>query len=292
MTSTMTLLNGVKKFGNKSKMKKAVVIGANGMLGYAVSEYFKHKEYSVEPVTRRKFDIAKENIKKLDSMVKSSDFVVNCAGVIIQRIAGTPIEEVLKVNSTFPRNLAKLCNRYDKLCFHVTTDCVYSGKKGKYTESDYFDAEDVYGLSKNAGDITDCMVLRTSFIGEEKNTSRSLLSWVKSQKGKTINGYTNHYWNGVTTLYFAEIIETILKKDLYEKGLFHIFSNDVVSKFELIEIINEIYNWEIKINKFETPELCDRSLASEKKLCKKVVRKSLRTQIEEMKTFFNENLLV
>ena len=269
-------------------MKKIGVIGANGMLGYAVSEYFKHKRYNVEPVTRREFDIAKDNIENLDSVVKSSDFVVNCAGVIKPRIAETPIEEILKVNSIFPRNLANVCNRYEKPCFHITTDCVYSGKKGKYIESDYFDAEDVYGLSKNGGDITDCMTLRTSFIGEEKNTSRSLLSWVKSQKGKIIKGYTNHYWNGVTTLYFAEIIETILKKDLYEKGIYHIFSEEVVSKLELIGMINEIYGLEITINKFETPELCNRSLFSEKKLCEKVVRKLLSTQIEEMKTFFEK----
>ncbi|MFC1984226.1 SDR family oxidoreductase [Chloroflexota bacterium] len=267
-------------------MKKVGVIGANGMLGDVLSEYFRNKAYNVESITRREFNIAEENIKNLDSVVKSLDFVVNCVGIIKPRIAETPIEEVLKVNSIFPMNLARLCNRYEKPCFHVTTDCVYSGKKGKYTELDYFDAEDVYGLSKNAGDMTDCMVIRTSLIGEERNTLRSLLSWVKSQKGKTINGYTNHYWNGVTTLYFAEIIETILKKDLYAKGIYHIFSKEIVSKFELIEMINKIYSLGITVNKFKAPESCDRSLSSEKELCNKIVRKSLRIQIEEMKTFF------
>lgn len=268
------------------KIHKVLVLGGIGMLGYAVSEYFKHNGYYVESITRKEFNIEKDSIKQLENAVKYSDFVINCAGVIKPRISETSIEDILRVNAIFPRNLAKLCNRYEKPCFHITTDCVYSGKKGKYIESDCFDAEDIYGLSKNAGDITDCMVLRTSIIGEEKNTSRSLLSWVKSQKGKTINGYINHYWNGVTTIYFAEIIETILKKGLYEKGIFHIFSKEIVSKFKLLNLINEIYDLGITINRFETPEPCNRSLSSEKDLCKKVVKKSFKKQIKEMKIFF------
>ena len=204
-------------------MKNSLIIGAKGMLGYAVFRYFENKRYEVMPFTRKEFDIAKDSIEKLDNAVRKCDFLVNCAGVIKPRIAAMSIEDVLKINSIFPRNLAKLCNKYGKYCFHITTDCVYSGKKGKYTELDYFDAEDIYGLSKNAGDISDCMTLRTSIIGEEKDSARSLLSWVKSQESKTIKGFTNHYWNGITTLYFAELVEKILEKSRYEKGIFHIF---------------------------------------------------------------------
>ena len=267
-------------------MKSVFVIGANGMLGYAVSEYFKRNDYSVESITRKEFDIAKDGIEQLESTVKNVDFVVNCAGIIKPRIAETPIEDILKVNSIFPRNLARLCNKYEKPCFHITTDCVFSGKRGMYTESDYFDAEDVYGLSKCAGDIADCMVLRTSIIGEEKNSSRSLLEWIRSEKGNTVNGFTNHLWNGVTTLYLAEIIENILNLNLYEPGIFHIYSDKIVSKFELLGMVNEIYDLGITINRFETSQSCDRSLSSEKDICKKVVKKSLKAQVEEMKRFF------
>jgi len=269
-------------------MKSVLVIGANGMLGYAVSEYFKLSNYHVECITRKQFDIAKDNIEQLESVVKDVDFTINCAGIINIRTAEVPVEEILKVNSVFPGNLARLCKKFRKSCFHITTDCAFSGKRGLYTESDYLDAEDVYGLSKCGGETTDFMTLRTSIIGEEKNASRSLLEWAKSQKEKTVNGFTNHLWNGVTTLYLAQIIEDILNLRLYEGGIFHVFSDEIVSKFELLSMINQIYDLGITINRFETPQSCDRSLSSEKDLCKRVVKISLRTQIEQMKKFFEE----
>ena len=267
-------------------MKSVLVIGATGMLGYAVSEYYKRNNYHVECVGRAEFDIAKAGVEELKDIVADVGFVINCAGIINKRVDSFPIEDVLKVNTVFPLNLAKLCDKLETPCFHITTDCVFSGKRGMYTESDYYDADDIYGLSKSGGDAADCMVLRTSIIGEEKNTSRSLLEWVRSERGKTINGYLNHLWNGVTTLYLAEIIENILRLNRYEKGIFHIFSDRVVSKFELLQMINEVYELGITINRFETVEPCIRSLASEKDLCSKVVRKSLITQIMEMKQFF------
>ncbi len=161
------------------------------------------------------------------------------------------------------------------------------GKKGGYVESDLFDADDVYGMSKNAGDTDLCMTLRTSIIGEEQTHFTSLLSWVKAQKGKTINGYTDHLWNGVTTLYLAEIIEEIIRSGLYEKGVFHIHSRKVVSKYELTRMIDDAYGLGLTINRFETHAPCDRSLSSEKGLSDRLVKKDLETQITELKTFFD-----
>lgn len=267
-------------------MKSVLVIGSNGMLGYAVSEYFKRRNCHVECITRKQFDIAGDSIEKLNPIAKTVDFAVNCAGIINKRISEFAVEDILKVNSVFPQNLAKLFDRHRKACFHITTDCVFSGNRGLYTESDYFDAEDVYGLSKCGGDMAECMVLRTSIIGEEKNNSRSLLEWTRSQSGNMVNGYINHLWNGVTTIYLAEIIDNIQELNLYESGIFHIFSDPVVSKFELLCMINEVYDLQLTINRFETSRSCDRSLTSEKDLCKKVVKKSLKIQIEEMKRFF------
>lgn len=268
-------------------MSDIVVIGANGMLGYAVSEYFAANGYSVKRMTRNDFDISKDDISELEPFLAGATAVINCSGIIKQKIADHSIEEILKVNSIFPINLAKLSDKLKVQCFHITTDCVYSGKKGGYTESDLFDAEDVYGMSKNAGDTDLCMTLRTSIIGEEKSHFTSLLSWVKSQKGKTINGYLDHFWNGVTTLYLAEIIHEIIKSNLYQKGIFHIHSKEVVSKYELTVMINKVYGLGIKINRFETNEPCDRSLKSEKGLSGLLVKKDLKTQITELKSFFD-----
>jgi dTDP-4-dehydrorhamnose reductase len=268
-------------------MKNIIVIGANGMLGYAVSEYFSSSGYSIRRLTRKDFDIAKDDVTRLEHFLNGVDAVINCSGIVKQKIDDYSIEEVLKVNSIFPVNLAKLCEKLNVQCFHITTDCVYSGKKGGYVESDLFDAEDVYGMSKNAGDTDLCMTLRTSIIGEEQAHFTSLLSWVKAQKGKTIDGYTDHLWNGVTTLYLAQLIEEIIRSGLYQKGVFHIHSRNVVSKYELTGLINGVYGLGININPRETHAPCDRSLGSEKGLSDRLVKKDLKTQIIELKTFFD-----
>ena len=267
---------------------KIAVIGANGMLGYATSEFFKSNKYSVASFTRSQFDISTGDMAVLERLCQDAEVVINCAGVIKQKITHYTIEETLKVNSIFPVNLAKLCNKLGIMCFHITTDCVFSGKRGSYVESDYYDPVDIYGVSKAAGDTPDCMTLRTSIIGEEKFHADSLLSWVKSRRGTIINGFTNHYWNGVTTLYLAELIEQIIKKHLYSPGIFHLYTQPVVNKYQLVSFINEVYELGITVNKFETDSLIDRSLSSAKSLSEQLVTKDLLTQIFELKAFFDK----
>lgn len=268
-------------------MKNVLVIGANGMLGYAVTQYYTRKNYSVTTLSRAEFDIAKDPIEKLEPFLSGRDMVINCAGVIKPMIATTPIEDVLKVNAIFPRNLAKAADRLGVHCYHVTTDCVYSGKRGEYTEADMFDADDVYGMSKNGGDNTDCMVLRTSIIGEEKGQSRSLLEWARSNAGKDVNGFTNHRWNGVTTLYLAEVIETIETDGLYQKGIFHIHSPNTLNKFELLTQISDAYHLDLKIKAMEAKDRIDRNLASIKPLTNRVSVKTIAQQLNDMKAFFS-----
>ncbi len=273
-------------------MKKLTVFGSNGMLGYAVSEYFKRKGYIVNNITRHEFNIASDDHNKLYDLLNDADIVINCAGVIKPRIKDSTEVEVLRVNSIFPHNLAKVCNQKSIKCFHITTDCVYSGKKGNYNENDLFDADDLYGTSKNGGDSADCMVLRTSIIGEEKGQSRSLLEWARNQTGKEVNGFVNHNWNGVTTVYLAQIIDTIIRNDLYQKGLFHIHSPNTVNKYELLQIFDEVYDLKYsKINATEAKETIDRTISTIYKLSSHVSTKKLQQQIREMREFF-QNLEV
>ena len=267
-------------------MKNIVVFGYKGILGYAMSLYFENRGYNVKKVSREEFDIAKDDHSLLFDIIKEDDVVINCAGVIKPRIKEMSIEDVIRVNAIFPKNLSKVTKQKNVKCFHITTDCVYTGSKGRYNEDDLFDADDLYGLSKSAGDNAGCMVLRTSIIGEENNQSRSLLEWAKSQAGKEVNGFTNHLWNGVTTLYLAEVIETILKNDLYEEGLFHIHSPNTVDKFELLNIFNEAYGLNLTVNKFEAGTAVDRSLASKYELTKKTAVKTIEEQAKEMRKFF------
>ncbi len=264
---------------------RVLVIGANGMLGYAVSEYFERRRHQVTKVTRSDFDIASTPIQALSKFLSSAGTIVNCAGVIKPRIEEMSVVDVIRVNAIFPRNLAKLCQAAGRKCFQITTDCVYSGEKGRYTEEDCFDAEDLYGMTKNAGEPSECMVLRTSIVGEEKGTQRSLLEWARSQRSQEVKGFTNHWWNGVTTVYLAEIIETIMERELYQPGVFHLHSNDV-NKFELLTLFDKVYDLDLHIEAVEWRSSCDRRLRSVKELSHKVSTKSLHQQLEEMRRFF------
>lgn len=272
--------------GRKRKLK-ILVIGSSGMLGYAASRYFKQRGYGVKELTRREFDIIRNPIVRIRAAVRNADVVINCTGVIKPRIEQYSVEDVLKINSVFPWNLSRLCKQSETRCFHISTDCVFSGKKGGYSEDDFIDAEDLYGLSKAAGDSPLCMTLRTSIVGEEKGHHRSLLEWLRGQKGETADGFVNHRWNGVTTVYLAEILENILTHDLYKPGVFHIYSPKVVTKYKLLRLINDVYGLRVTIRKARSPQAIDRTLTSIYSFSRKLVMKNIRKQIEEMKIFFS-----
>lgn len=268
-------------------MKTICVIGAGGMLGYAVGGYFASKGWSVINISRSSYDIAKEPIESLIPLIKDADLVVNCAGVIKPRIAQLSTEEVLKVNSIFPHNLALIANSLNVRAIHVTTDCIYSGTKGNYNELSPIDAQDVYGLSKAAGDTRAIMTLRTSIIGEEPvGQSRSLVEWVRKQDGQTMNGFLNHSWNGVTTWYLATIIEAIIQKGLYKPGISHIHSPKAVNKYELVSHIAEVYGIRAEIKPVDAPEFCDRTLSSLHSLSAELCTMEIPEQISRGKDFF------
>ncbi len=268
-------------------MKNILILGSGGMLGYAVSEYFYSNGYSVKALNRSDFDAVTSDITTLSPHIKNADLVINCIGVIKQIIDNYTPYETIKINGVLPRNLAKLCKQSETAMIHITTDCAYSGKRGSYNENDMLDAEDLYGISKVAGETKDCMTLRTSIIGPERGTNRSLLGWALSQKGKTVNGFTNHKWNGVTTLQFAKLAEKIMLEGLYEEGLFHLYSPDTMSKFEIVSLFNEVFSLGMTVNPTEAAEFCDRTLGSVYPLSKNISVLSIEKQVEELKEFFN-----
>jgi len=126
------------------------------------------------------------------------------------------------------------------------------------------------------------MVLRTSIIGEEIHTYSSLLEWVKSKSGQTIQGYTNHFWNGITTLQYGDIVYEILVNKFYEEKLFHIFSPHEVSKFTLVKMIADKFRIDAKIEPYEAPISINRTLKSQKDLVAKLTIPSLSEQINRL----------
>lgn len=244
---------------------KIFIFGSNGMLGNYVKSYLS-QYYKIFSLTRNDYDLSKLNINFLEELLlnkslEKDDIVINCAGVIPQACKQRSLNSKLyfTINSLFPVILSQLCDKYGARMIHITTDCVFSGKDGNYNELSEHDETNDYGMSKSLGELCKATIIRTSIIGEELTNKRSLLEWVKSNKEKEINGFTQHYWNGVTCLQLAKIIYKVIKDDLYWEGTRHIFSPKSVSKFELVSIINEVYDLNITVVPFET-EKVDKTL--------------------------------
>tara|TARA_A100001388_G_C28762658_1_gene498716 strand:+ start:498 stop:1376 length:879 start_codon:yes stop_codon:yes gene_type:complete len=284
------LTSGIFGKKNIDKNMKIIVLGSTGMLGNYV-EKFLMKKYNVISLNRDKLDASDVNYNKLKSIfvqheVNSDDVVINCIGTIKPRVDQLGDLNAILVNSVFPRLLSKLSKEFNFKVIHPTTDCVYTGSKGNYNEDDVYDVNDVYGMSKAMGEVSDVCIIRTSIIGEEINNGRSLVEWVKSESGNSIFGYTNHFWNGVTCLQFAKICHQIISKDLFWEGIRH-FHSDKLNKFELVSLINEIYSLKINISKKETKSPCDRTMTSKFNL-EDFNIPLLRHQIAEMKEFYKE----
>jgi dTDP-4-dehydrorhamnose reductase len=210
-----------------------------------------------------------------------TEYVINCLGIIKPFIESTGVINTILINSVFPHVLAEYCQSRRIKLINITTDCVYTGKNGLYTEDDAHDCQDLYGMSKVMGESTECMTLRTSIIGNELHKDASLVAWVKSQAGKQVRGFTNHWWNGVTTHTYAYICEQIMEGNLWKKGIFHVFS-DIVTKFELLGLLNEHFGLEITIEECAPGVDCNRTLSTVKDLNGRLQIPSILDQIKEL----------
>lgn len=246
-------------------VKRIIVFGATGMLGTYVVKYFRRKGFTVIPVTREQYDIQEDDYAHLHDFFRNGidaspyDVVVNCAGVIKQRAQNRL--ELLQVNAVFPHLLGKIVAEFGCKYIHITTDCVFSGKGGKYIETDPHDATDDYGRTKSLGEpISGACVIRTSIIGEELKNKLSLLEWSKSQAGKKIQGYKDHWWSGVTALQLAKFIRHIIENNLYWSGVQH-YHTEPISKYSLLYYINRVWYLDQEIEPVRG-EVVDRSLVS------------------------------
>lgn len=247
---------------------KILVFGSQGMLGSYLVRHLSEK-YQIIPISRKEYDVHINSWGDLDRLLKKHQvdhdtLVINAIGIIPQANKNYPLNDKLyiRVNSIFPHILANFAEKYHAHMIHSSTDCVYTGRQGKYLETDPHDETTIYGVTKSEGEPENCTVIRTSIIGEEKRNFRSLLEWVKSNKGGEINGFTNHLWNGITCLEYAHLIDYIIQNNLFWKGNRHILSPNDVSKYELVSYINDIYQLGITITPIESGQQCDKTLRS------------------------------
>lgn len=262
---------------------KILIFGSSGMLGSTLVEYLNQNKLNIIPLSRKDLDLSFCNFKELQDIIKKNnpDVIINCAGIIKQR-KNIKDSEFIHVNSLVPNWINDIAVENNKKFIHTTTDCIYSGLIGNYNEESVCDVSDIYGLSKFLGEPKSSSIIRTSIIGEEKNNYLSLLEWVKSNKNKTINGFVNHYWNGVTCLQLSKIIYKICNENMFWQGVRHIHSNKI-SKFELLQYINDIYKLNINILEFKDKIHIDRSLTTKYDL--NFAIPELYQQIKETRTF-------
>ena len=258
---------------------KVLILGGNGMLGHKLVQQIS-PQFDVWTTVRqpfetfRRFGIFTEE-KTLDRINVDDpsilegvisklrpDVVINAIGVIKQLPSSRDVITTLTANSILPHRLSELTRRFDFRLICVSTDCVFSGDKGMYTEADRSDASDLYGRSKSLGEVADdnCITVRTSIIGRELASTHSMVEWFLSNRGGKVNGYANAIYSGFPTVVFADIIANLLNEhpDLY--GVYHV-SSEPINKFELLGMIDKAYGSKIQIDRFEDFAI-DRSLDS------------------------------
>lgn len=188
------------------------------------------------------------------------DVVVNCIGIVKQDAAAKDPVASITVNSLFPHRLAKICGTTGARLIHLSTDCVFSGSTGNYSESDLPDAQDLYGRTKVLGEVDyeNCLTLRTSMIGRELKSSHGLIEWFLAQRGKTVRGFKQAVFSGFTTTALAEVIGDIIENHTQLRGTWHLAA-DPINKFDLLSLVRQSYGLEVEIEPDET-FVCDRSL--------------------------------
>ncbi len=257
-----------------------LVLGAGGMLGTAVLQQLRATGHRVRAIDRPQFDVLRDPVGSLD--LTGTDYCINALGLINRHMQAGPAD-FYQINSLWPRLLADRCEAQSVRMIHVSTDCVYDGRRGQYTEADAPTATDLYGRSKALGEPRNCLVLRTSIIGPERTNHYSLLNWFLAQS--RCQGYRNHLWNGVTTIQLSRVIDRILRNGLHAHCLRHVFSDDV-TKLELLELMREAFGVQVEITPADDSTARDTRLrTTHPEFVGQLGIASLRQQIAELPQF-------
>jgi dTDP-4-dehydrorhamnose reductase len=236
----------------------AALRGAVGEAPYARVDLFRYGNV-VERVNLEDLDALSILLRQLEPHV-----IVNCAGIVKQRPAAQATIPSVAINAFLPHHLAALCAQWGGRLIHFSTDCVFSGRQGNYSEDAPSDAEDLYGKTKYLGEvmIENALTLRTSMIGRELAHFHSLLEWFLKQNHGRVNGFTQAIYSGVTTNYLAEVVSHLIQDFPTLSGLYQV-TGQTISKYDLLCLLREAYNLDIEIVPDESFR-CDRSMKGDK----------------------------
>ena len=283
---------------------KVLILGADGMIGHKMAQKFYKPGFELYLNTRSKKDFLKEIFPKaitiqnnflVSDILKilnkiSPDYILNCCGITIRRGINLNRSNSIKINSELPYLISDWTRNKSSKLIQFSTDCVFTGKKGFYNDYSTPDAKDLYGLTKNRGEVKNnyTSTIRTSFIGPETNSKKSLLNWFISQK-KSINGFNNAFFSGLTSLEISKIIyEYFIKKKLFYNKIVNVGGRRV-SKYTLLKIISKVFKKKISIKRFSNFKI-DRSLNCQKfKKITKYKNKSWLKMLRELIIFMKAN---
>lgn len=260
---------------------RILVLGAHGMLGSTALRVLSERQDwdvygSVRSEHAKQFfspQIAERlltniDVTNYDALVDAfariwPEVVINCVGATKQKIGGNDSLTAISLNALLPHRLARLCAAVNARLVHVSTDCVFSGKQGNYTEDDLPDAGDMYGRSKALGEVDypNAITLRTSMIGHELQSSYSLLNWFLTQEGRC-KGFKRAIFSGLPTVELARLIRDVVISKPSLHGLYHV-AGPAIAKYDLLKLIAEVYGKSIEIVP-ENDFVIDRSLNAER----------------------------
>ena len=262
-------------------MRDYLILGHRGMLGQMVFRYFKKKGNKVH-INPYRFNESERNSFLATCLEYPNAIVVNCIGKIKQKTEDA--NELLWANALLPLALKDHLLPTQTL-IQPSTDCVFNGEKGEpYTLNHKPNAIDTYGWSKYLGEIAikdrpNTLVMRVSIIGPDQNTEgKGLLAWFLSNaKGTSLKGFSNHLWNGITTLEWCKQLETLLEKTNSDQSyFFQLGTEKSYSKYEMLLLFQEYFNTDYRIETFETDKSIDRRLVPT------VISKGLEEQLKDL----------
>ncbi len=244
---------------------RVLVLGASGMLGNAVLRLFAQspgyqafgsvrssRSLRILPNDLHPRVIPGVDVENFDSLTRlfasvHPDVVINCIGLVKQLAEADDPLAAIPINSLLPHRLARLCEVAGARLVHMSTDCVFSGSKGMYTEADASDAKDLYGRSKYLGEVDypNAITLRTSIIGHELDGARSLVGWFLAQEG-SVKGFKRAIFSGLPTVEIARIIRDFVIPHPELHGLYHV-SAEPINKYDLLQLVAQEYGKSIEI---------------------------------------------
>lgn len=262
-------------------MRRILVLGAGGTLGHTLLRVLSDdgqldvwgtmrsavamRHFSPRAREKMRTGIDVENTDGLVNVILElkPDVVVNCVGLVKQlAVANDPLV-ALPINAMLPHRLARICALAGARLIHFSTDCVFSGKRGNYSEADPMDATDLYGQSKFIGELSEphTLTLRTSIIGHELDTSQALIEWFLKQEGR-VNGYRKAIFSGLPTVVISRLVRDVILSRPDLSGVYHVASLPI-SKFDLLSLVAKVYRKTIEIEPDDSVRV-DRSLNGSK----------------------------